>query len=423
MMSPSRRPPSATHFGLNVGALGAGLGALVCLYRYGPAQMDALVRLIICSGVVATVIAVGEAALRGTLLADGCGLQVVALRPFRLAHALTRLFGFAATLTGVAALYWLAPEYHGSFYAPYWQFLQLLAPVALPLSVLYFLWSDPRIDCADDAYWHLGRLILGQRPDKDVAKRLREHAAAWLVKAFFLALMVVYARDEFNAIGEAFGAAMQGRIPWNSYQLGFRLGYTTDLLFCIVGYVLTLRVFDSHIRSTDPSVDGWLVALICYQPFYSVIGNLYLHYEESRNWSEYLSAYPAVAAIWAFFIVVLVLIYASCTVAFGLRFSNLTYRGIITGGPYRYLKHPAYLSKNMSWWLISMPFISAGGWSTALRHCLLLGLLNTVYYLRALTEERHLRQDPIYVAYEAWIAEHGLFAYCRRRFSAALGRR
>ena len=39
------------------------------------------------------------------------------------------------------------------------------------------------------------------------------------------------------------------------------------------------------------------------------------------------------------------------------RFSNLTHRGIITNGPYRYSKHPAYLAKNLSWWLVSMPFM------------------------------------------------------------------
>jgi protein-S-isoprenylcysteine O-methyltransferase Ste14 len=123
---------------------------------------------------------------------------------------------------------------------------------------------------------------------------------------------------------------------------------------------------------------------------------------------------PNLANAWGITILALVLIYGLSTVAFGMRFSNLTNRGIITSGPYRYTKHPAYLAKNLSWWMISMPFLSVLGPAAALRHCLLLGLLNGVYYLRAKTEERHLAADPAYVAYAAWIAERGLFARLRR---------
>ena len=48
-------------------------------------------------------------------------------------------------------------------------------------------------------------------------------------------------------------------------------------------------------------------------------------------------------------------IYAWATVAFGMRFSNLTYRGILTHGPYRWTRHPAYLSKNLFWWCRRCP--------------------------------------------------------------------
>ena len=42
----------------------------------------------------------------------------------------------------------------------------------------------------------------------------------------------------------------------------------------------------------------------------------------------------------------------------GPRFSNLTHRGILTHGPYAWSKHPAYLSKNLFWWLSSLPFLA-----------------------------------------------------------------
>jgi protein-S-isoprenylcysteine O-methyltransferase Ste14 len=114
-------------------------------------------------------------------------------------------------------------------------------------------------------------------------------------------------------------------------------------------------------------------------------------------------------------IIALLVVYSWSTVVFGLRFSNLTHRGIITNGPYRWVRHPAYVSKCMSWWLISVPFIPAGGdLLEAGRLCLLLLLLNGVYAMRAWTEERHLSRDPDYVRYARWIDENGLVAILRR---------
>lgn len=111
--------------------------------------------------------------------------------------------------------------------------------------------------------------------------------------------------------------------------------------------------------------------------------------------------------------------YALSTISFGLRFSNLTNRGIITSGPYRFTKHPAYITKNLSYWMVSVPFVEPLGWQVALMHCARLVAVNLIYYTRAKTEERHLMRDLDYRAYAEWIAQHGLFARMRH----ALGMR
>ena len=81
-------------------------------------------------------------------------------------------------------------------------------------------------------------------------------------------------------------------------------------------------------------------------------------------------------------------VYAWATVAFGLRFSNLTYRGVITHGPYRFTRHPAYLSKNLFWWSASLPFlVTDGGPVEAIRNVVGLSLVSAIYYWRARTEE------------------------------------
>jgi protein-S-isoprenylcysteine O-methyltransferase Ste14 len=152
-----------------------------------------------------------------------------------------------------------------------------------------------------------------------------------------------------------------------------------------------------------------MVALACYQPFWGLVSGSYISYEDDFSWGNMLNGHNLLYFFLGILILMLVTIYVLSTVVFGVRFSNLTNRGIITNGPYRFLKHPAYICKNLSWWLISLPFISNEGVGNAIKHSLLLLLLNTIYYFRAITEERHLSLDPVYVQYATALNDKGIF--------------
>ena len=190
--------------------------------------------------------------------------------------------------------------------------------------------------------------------------------------------------------------------------------YFIDVGLATTAYVMSFRIFDTHIRSSEPTMFGWVVAMCCYQPFWSLIDRWYLSYCTGRPWGEWLWNYPVVYNIWGSSILALIAIYVWSTVIFGARFSNLTNRGIITNGPYRFSKHPAYISKNISWWLISVPFVANMSPLETIRHCFLLLLLNLIYALRAITEERHLTNDPDYVAYAQWIDQNGIFRWIKK---------
>lgn len=405
-----RKPDSATNFGINLAALAVGLLVLYLLLQLRPGTLDTSIVLIITCASIAVVVIGGERLWRGPAVLSAAGLSAKSLRAFSIAHAATRVLGLLVTLGLIALTYWLFPEYHGDFYDPFWRFLRLLAPWVAPAALLYFLWSDARLNQADDVYWHLGRIALGRGVAAGAPALLREHFLGWTVKAFFLPLMVVYLTDQIGGTPALLADVAHNGFRASWYQFLLRSAYTIDLLFCVVGYTMTLRLFDSHIRSTEPTMFGWVVALICYQPFYSVIGNWYLRYDENGEYLQIFSAYPTLSGFWSAFIIALVILYGLATVAFGIRFSNLTHRGIITTGPYRFTRHPAYVCKNLSWWLISVPFLTAADFGSGLRHCCLLGLLNTVYFLRAKTEERHLSRDPTYLAYSEWIDRHGIFS-------------
>jgi isoprenylcysteine carboxyl methyltransferase (ICMT) family protein YpbQ len=407
-------PQSASNFPLCLVAMSVGLGLawLTAAGRdFGLSRYVAYAPLIPCIGVLA-VIAVTEWIWPNLRAPSREALSRDALRPLNVRRVAIRIWGVAATLGLVAFAYWLFPEYHGTFYAPYWQFLRSIAPAAVIVPV-YLLWADRRVAETEDEYYAFGAMLLGHWGGAQWPL-IRRHLLGWTIKGFFLPLMTVYLSGEIRALHDALQTAANNHELLPVYQIFYHASYAVDLLFCVVGYSAALRLFDSQIRSVEPTTAGWLLALICYQPFYSVIGRFYLQYDDAIFWDDWLRNWPTVRIMWAAVIIALTLVYALCTASFGLRFSNLTHRGIITSGPYRFTKHPAYLAKNLSWWLISVPFISDQGWSAALRNCLLLGLLNLVYYARAKTEERHLSRDPTYVAYAIWMAEHGLLSKLAR---------
>ena len=405
-------PRSATSFTLALVALVAGF---VVAWAIAPSHHLGLERfvpyqpLLPCLAVV-IVLGVGERLLPGLGRRSDGALGGRSRRDLDLRRVAMRLTGLVATLLLVAFVYWLFPEYGGSFYIPYWQFLRTLAPLGA-LAPLYFLWADTRLADPEDEYLAFGRLVLG-RWHEVRWPLVRHHLLSWTVKGFFLPLMVVYLGEEMRAFHHGVEGLEQGTL--STYDLCYHLSYAADLLFCVVGYSTSTRLLDSQIRSVEPTVAGWLAALVCYQPFYSVIGKYYLQYDDNIFWDNWLLPLPSLRAAWGIAIIVLTCTYALCTVAFGLRFSNLTHRGIITAGPYRFSKHPAYLAKNLSWWLISVPFISDQGWQMGLRNCCLLALLNLIYFARARTEERHLSRDPDYVAYALWINDHGLLRHVGR---------
>lgn len=408
------RPASVSHLYLNLVAIVAAALTLVWSFTFRPG--DGAFAAVAAGSVLFFVIASGEAWILRGRGRPSSGLAQRRLRRVSVATTLQRYVGLLTTLAACGALYWLFPEYRDPFYSPYWRFLRLLSFVIF-LAPLYFFWAGERQIDEEDAYLQLGRyaLTLGRTPLNP--KTLRLHVTGWAIKAFFLPVMVSYF-SETAAYAISFWHHLSVD-ELSIYRFGMNLTLSIDLLISLVGYTLTLRVLDTQIRSTDPTLLGWLVTLICYRPIYSLLmGNAYLNFQSGISWETAIAGHPVLGTVWFLAIMAMFVLHSTAMACFGLRFSNLTHRGIITNGPYRFTKHPHYIAKNLSWWLIWIPFVPHSGWAEALRHSCLLLLCNGVYYLRAKTEERHLMRDSVYVAYCAWIEQHGLFrAWWRKRIA------
>lgn len=330
-----------------------------------------------------------------------------------------KLAGYCGTLAILAFFYWLLPVYHDEVFRRSWSVLTLVWvwPLLLILPFPYFYWLDRYMKQPCDGYYQAGLLFTTLSFKEVDLAALKGFARGWLVKGFFVPLMVGYLVHSFEWFGHA---PLHFEDFTKVYPFAYDAIFFVDLVMCVAGYIVTVRILDSQIKSAEPTLLGWAVALACYQPFYDGVTSRYLRYEDGYFWGEHFNFQqnPTMYTIWGSIILLLIMIYSWATVSFGFRFSNLTYRGIITSGPYRFTKHPAYVAKNLSWWLISVPFFAKPGSpsGTAISCSLLLLGLNGIYFLRARTEEQHLSMDPNYVAYAEWINEHGVFSWLGRMF-------
>lgn len=193
---------------------------------------------------------------------------------------------------------------------------------------------------------------------------------------------------------------------WTRADVSWGLGVSYDVIFAIdcgwalFGYASESRWLGNKTRSVEPTAFGWLVCLACYPPFNNVLGT----YLPLENGPQLITSEVGRLALRGA-VVFLFAIYAAATVSFGFKFSNLTNRGIVSRGPYRFVRHPAYLCKCAAWWLEHVPTMT-------LTKAFFLTLLCGVYALRAWTEERHLGADPEYREYKKktpWVLFPGVY--------------
>jgi len=286
----------------------------------------------------------------------------------------------------------------------------------LVLSIPYVLWLDRRLKEPRDGAWHFGQLLIGRGERADKAE-LAHFFRAWAVKGFFTAFMIsIVPGNWFDAV-RADSAAIVANPVALAYWL-IAVMFMVDVIFATVGYVLTMKPLDAHIRSANPYAAGWTAALICYPPFWIMADGGPLDYHIGAGvWNQWLADYPLASAAMGAWLVFLTGVYAWATVAFGFRFSNLTHRGILTHGPYAWTKHPAYVSKNLFWWFAVLPFLATTGNPVdMIRNTAVCALVSCVYYWRAKTEERHLSEDPAYVEYSEWMDRNGPIPRLINRF-------
>jgi protein-S-isoprenylcysteine O-methyltransferase Ste14 len=295
------------------------------------------------------------------------------------------------------------------------QFLLCVGTGYLSL-VLAFVWLAPAgaaqgksLLCLR-ALWGTLRRWCGHSPLRAWTHDERVAVLATLLKIYFAPMMVVSlmlftvaalhngaALLSDTTVGPGFASA------FNRYGFWFAMHVIlfVDVLLFTLGYVVETPALGNQIRSVEPTLLGWAVALLCYPPFNqitaAILGSQVSDFPQFNDPTAHLALNLLLLALMA--------VYAWATVALGLKASNLTHRGIVGRGPYAFIRHPAYVCKNMAWWIAAIPLVYAAfavSWfEGALALASVLGW-SMLYVLRALTEEDHLRGvDGEYAAYAA----------------------
>ncbi|HEX7025810.1 MAG TPA: isoprenylcysteine carboxylmethyltransferase family protein [Gammaproteobacteria bacterium] len=238
----------------------------------------------------------------------------------------------------------------------------------------------------------------------------KKAARALLVKLFFTPLMTVFFLDHFPHLVNNFTYMSTGlldRIAGGHYTHAsfnndfFNISrpfiFSIDVALAWCGYVISSRWVDNQTVTAEPTVLGWVVCLICYPPF--MFSSYGMYYSPPDEAMVLHLQNQTLVTIFVALSLLSIIVYMLATLWFGVRFSNVTNRGIIRKGPYAIVRHPAYAAKNIFWWTLVLPVLMYSGWKIALLMIMGLVLQSWVYYMRAMTEERHLSADPYYRAY------------------------
>ncbi len=232
-------------------------------------------------------------------------------------------------------------------------------------------------------------------PAPKIEKHEKNAILFLIVKLFFLPIMLNFFFSNYYGFISQYNSLPQINslfsIPaFNSivFPILFSLIFMIDTLYFSFGYAFESDIFKNKIRSVEPTVLGWFVAVISYPPFNDFASKYFSWYaNDFLVLSSELNTFILRVAM-----ILLLLIYLSATLALGTKCSNLTNRGIVSRGPYRFIRHPAYISKNLVWWLTVIPLMNLAGFFSAF-------FWSVIYYFRAITEERHLIKDPDYQEY------------------------
>lgn len=336
-----------------------------------------------------------------------------------LARLCSRRFvsNYLSTLAFIGLSYWIIARlsnFHRSMLQGQWQLglfgvdtvitvhalfvtlIALYAVILIPYYAAYPWMRSKAYTFAQGAWFALRR----DRSNPQLSPLARQAGLALFLKFFFAPLMLnwclIHVANLTGSLLQLIAGAGDD-LSWRElfdtslFWAAFQLILFIDTLLFTIGYIIELPALGNRIRSVDPTFFGWFICLACYPPF----NDLTLRFLEWQS-----SDFPQFTNDFLHFIINVALLaalalFSWASIALGFKASNLTNRGIVTKGPYAFVRHPGYAAKNFAWWFGALPVLgatlAAGHWQAFAYSLLAVFGWTAIYALRAVTEERHLR--------------------------------
>ncbi|MBI3440695.1 MAG: hypothetical protein HY052_02640 [Proteobacteria bacterium] len=316
---------------------------------------------------------------------------------------------------GLTLLAWaVLPEYRRELYKSLFEAMHIVLPYVPFVLALCILFTEWRMGPAPEEHtWRWGRWT------KAEWAIVRNDLFGWLVRGIFLPINFCGLVSIINGFRGHEMGLLSG--PWPKAEDAATNMIVAILVAAIVpGYLFGARLLGTEIKKVEQSWFGWAVTLACYAPLHPGVFGGWVNFYLQNNtlgldpWAFMLKGAPLLAYIAGGVLLFLEGIHYWSEATFGLRSSNLSNRGIITNGLFRFCKHPVYLVKCISWALIWLPFMAGDTVWECFRLTLLWAGVCGIYFMRAWVEERLLSEDQDYVDYALWIDKHGLFSRAGR---------
>lgn len=180
-------------------------------------------------------------------------------------------------------------------------------------------------------------------------------------------------------------------------DMWIKLSMTINLIILAISYLSDLDLFKNKIKSVDTTPLGVISCIMCYYPVVLLTDKFLQVTEDSLlpvNNSALLAGLNLFAIIANFGMMIAVL-------RLGTKSGNLTNRGIVTGFPYNVVRHPEYSMQIFYIIITTIPLYLASDMGYGDKFFVTVTTLAWIfiYYLRAITEERHLIKDSKYQEY------------------------
>lgn len=322
--------------------------------------------------------------------------------------------------------YLIIPEYQKPEYNYFHLSFLLGVPVfLLIIGFMYLPYVMKWLNTEKNIYENFGLLITGKfkKVDKQLLSLLSQ---SFLLRGFFIPFMVmvlviaVEAIFKDNSIAQQlfhedfeWSLAKASQIVLTAYYFLILL----DVAIGTLGYICVTKSLNADIRSFDPKFIGWFSCFVCYPPFWNIVNKtLLLVLLTSLQWETVFEGQELVLFFWSLLIITSGGLEAVSGATFGIRFSNIAYRGLNTTGPYKFSKHPQYIAKMFHRFFVIMPFIGYISWLDWVSGMFGFAIICLLYFLRARTEENHLTVFPEYVAYANAMNDRGILRWFGKTF-------